>query len=505
MREPRSGRIEPGKLNDAICRRVIESIQGHVLFLLTREGAIASWTAEGERVLGHTAQEAIGQPFSILYPAADIANRKPIFALQVAASEGSFEEEAWRLRRDGTTFWAATTVTALKDESGMILGFAAVMKDLTRRRNEEEQLRVSEERTRLLVQNVRDYAIFMLDPEGRILSWNEGAQRLKGYAADEVIGRHFGVFYSDADRDRGYPDSELRIARKEGRYEEEGWRFRKDGTKFWANVVITALRDEKGELRGFAKVTRDLTARKLAEDETRRRALDYAALNRELESFTGAVAHDLRAPLRAMLSLTEVVLEEERHALSPSGLKSLEAVRSSATRMGVLLESLLELSRATKGELKPTTVDLSEEASRTWADLTRRDPTIKADLHVEPGLVAYADERLTHILLDNLLRNAAKFSMNAQDPRVEVGSSVVGTERAFYVRDNGVGFEDRQAADLFQPFHRLPSAVGFEGTGVGLATVRRIMTRHGGRVWAEGEPGKGATFWFTFPDAPPQA
>ncbi|HEX2060057.1 MAG TPA: PAS domain S-box protein, partial [Thermoanaerobaculia bacterium] len=249
---------------------LIESIEDYAIFLLSPEGEIRSWNTGAERIMGYTADEAVGEHFSLFYGPEDLDSRKPQRELEVAGREGRVEDEGWRVRKNGTRFWANTTITALRDAAGHLTGFAKVTRDLTRRHEAEEQVRRSEELFRLLVSSVRDYAIFMLDPTGRVVTWNAGAERIKGYKPAEIIGRHFSQFYPEEDLRGGKPERVLRMARETGSVEDEGWRVRKDGTRFWANVVITPLRDQNGVHRGFVKVTRDLTTRKRAEEDLRR-------------------------------------------------------------------------------------------------------------------------------------------------------------------------------------------------------------------------------------------
>ncbi|HUQ99223.1 MAG TPA: PAS domain S-box protein [Gemmatimonadaceae bacterium] len=250
-------------------RLLVESVQDYAIFALDPNGIILSWNAGAERFKGYTADEIIGKHFSIFYPPEKVAERFPQYELDVAEKTGRFEDEGWRVRKDGTRFWANVVLTALRGEDGRLLGYAKVTRDLTVRRAAEEALRQSEERFRLIVQSVRDYAIFMLDTDGRVATWNAGAERFKGYTESEILGKHFSVFYPPEKQQERFPEYELTVAAREGRFEDEGWRVRKDGSRFWANVVITALRDSKGELIGYTKVTRDLTERKRAEEALR--------------------------------------------------------------------------------------------------------------------------------------------------------------------------------------------------------------------------------------------
>lgn len=267
---------EPQDSSD-LYRRLIESVSDYAIFALDAKGYISSWNPGAQHIKGYTADEIIGRHFSSFYPPEDAAWGKPAWELEVAAREGRIEDEGWRVRKDGTRFWANVVISAVRNGQGEVTGFAKVTRDLTVRRKAEEALRHSEERFRLLVQSVKDYAILMLDAEGNVASWNEGAQHIKGYTADEILGRSFTLFYPPEAVADGFPQRELEMAARDGRFEDEGWRLRKDGSRFWANVVISALRNSDGRLVGFAKVTRDLTTRREAEAQARRLAAEEAA------------------------------------------------------------------------------------------------------------------------------------------------------------------------------------------------------------------------------------
>jgi len=305
---------ETGELH----RLLVEGVDEYAIFALDTEGFILSWNAGAQRFKGYTADEIIGKHFSIFYPREKIEEGWPEYELREAARVGRFEDEGWRVRKDGSRFWANVVITALHDTDGRLVGYAKVTRDLTERRLAEEALRESEERFRLIVEGVKDYAIFMLDPTGHVSTWNEGARRLKGYTADEIIGKHFSIFYPPEANAIGHPQHELEIAKEKGAYEEEGWRIRKDGSRFWANVLITALRKPDGTLAGFAKVTRDLTERRAAEgralDAARRVAAEEAA--REIAE-ANRIRTDKLQRLTAALSAArnirevgEVVFEE---------------------------------------------------------------------------------------------------------------------------------------------------------------------------------------------------
>jgi len=243
-------------------RLLVAGVSDYAIYMLSPEGIVSSWNKGAQRFKGYSAEEIIGQHFSRFYTEEDRANGKPARALKIALDEGRYEEEGLRVRKDGTRFWASVVIDPIRDEQGKLIAFAKITRDITERHDAEEALRASENRFRLLVQGVTDYAIFMLSPDGKVTNWNSGAQRIKGYAQHEVLGTHFSRFYTSEDQASGLPMRALGQAAENGRVEMEGWRVRKDGSKFWANVVIDAIRDEHGELIGFAKVTRDITERK---------------------------------------------------------------------------------------------------------------------------------------------------------------------------------------------------------------------------------------------------
>ena len=386
----------------------------------------------------------------------------------------------------------------------LLLTAAAIsaVRDSSARIRAENILRESEERYRQLVEGVGDYAIYMLDPEGRVRTWTESARQVKGYTAEEVVGKSHTIFYPPEAIAAGVPEELLASARLEGRAEDEGWRVRSDGSRFWADVLITAIRD-RGELVGFAKVTRDVSERREAEkriealnQDLRHQAAALAASNEELQSFSYSVSHDLRAPLRSIDGFGEALVEDEGPRLSDTGRRHLERIRAAARRMGELIDALLELSRVARQSLRNERVDLSGIAEAIIGDLRRAHPERRVEVMIEPGMEAKGDERLIRLVLQNLLGNAWKFSSGREDAKVEFATERNGEVR-YVVRDNGAGFDMRYADQLFLPFHRLHGVREFPGTGIGLATVARIVHRHGGDIRAEGRVGEGATFRFT--------
>jgi|SRR5579872_1155089 len=369
----------------------------------------------------------------------------------------------------------------------------------------EQYLRTKEEsRIRVLVEAVKDYAIFMLDPQGQVATWNEGARRLKGYEAEEIIGKHVSLFYLAHDQVSGKAETELRIATAEGRYEEEGWRVRKDGSKFWANVVITPIRDARGELTGFAKVTRDLTERRRADEELRaavlrleERTRQLEEANTELDGFTYSVSHDLRAPLRAINGFVQVLLEEHAPRLDEDGRRVAQIIHKNAQKMGQLIDDLLNFARLGRHEMRVSPVNMTALVRKAAEEVL--DPARVIELRVAELPRAQGDAALLQQVWLNLLANAVKYTRPRSPAIIEVTAKRDDRETVYSIKDNGVGFDPRYVSKLFGVFQRLHTASEFEGTGVGLALVQRIVRRHGGWAKAEGQLGQGATFSFALP------
>lgn len=471
-------------------RLLVDSVLDYAIITLDPSGIVRSWNAGAEAIKGYRATDIIGQDFRKFYTQPDIDRDHPTNELRLAIAVGRFEDEGWRVRKDGTKFWANVVITPLRDEQGVLLGFSKVTRDLTERRRNEERLRESEERFRLMVESVKDYAIIMLDPEGKVVSWNAGAERIKGWTAKEIIGSSFERFYPPADVAAGKTAYELKVAAETGTFEDYGWRVRKDGSRFWANVVITALRDATGVLCGYSKVTRDITERKNSE-EALRKAFD------ELESFSYSVSHDLRAPLRSMDGFSDELLELYKDKLDERGKDYLGRIRQSAQRMARLIDGLLNLSRLGRTKLTRDTVDLSELARKIGAEQQRNEPQRLVKFDVAPGMKVHADASLMRVVLENLIGNAWKYTSKHPTAHIEVGVEYTSGLPVYFVRDDGAGFDMTYEAKLFGAFQRLHPNDRFPGTGIGLATVKRIIHRHGGEVFASGAVEKGAKFCFT--------
>ena len=477
---------------------LIEAVTDYGIFMLDPTGHIVSWNSGAQKLKGYHRDEILGQHFSIFYPPEAVASAWPDEELRLARLRGRFEDEGWRVRKDGTRFWANVTITALYGPMGELTGFAKITRDLTERRRHEEELRISEERFRLLVDAVQDYAIFMLSPAGLVESWNAGAEAIKGYRPDEIIGHDFRVFYTAEDRAAGKPDAALQAALDQGRCENEGWRVRKDGSLFWANVVITAVRGPGGDLRGFAKITRDMSERRRLEE------LEHSS--RRMNEFLAMLAHELRNPLAPIRNAVTIMQLET--LTSPVLRNCRDVIDRQLSHVTRLVDDLLDVGRLTTGKIK-----LRRELLRL-SDIVARSvetvrPLIAARHHAlevlqpsEPVYVSGDSTRLSQVL-QNLLLNAAKYTPDNGriELRVRVDEGLVYVS----VQDNGRGIAAHDLQRIFQLFMQAEAAhsAGAEGgLGIGLTLARSLTEMHGGSIDATSPgPGQGSTFTLRLPVA----
>jgi PAS domain S-box-containing protein len=479
--------------DDERFRCLVEHVRDYAIFLLTPEGEIASWNSGAERIEGYRPEEVIGRHFAMFHTPEDVEGGKPQRELELAGRDGRYSEEGWRVRKGGERFWANVTMTALRDADGRLTGYAKVVRDVTDLRHTTEALRQSEERMRLMVEAVRDYAIFMLDPEGHVASWNVGAERLKGYRSDEIVGQHFSIFYPEEERRRGHPADELRRAKADGRYEEEGWRIRKDGSRFWANVVITAVFDEEGRHLGFTKVTRDFT-------ETKR--LREAQLAIQLrDDFLSVAGHELRTPLTALLMQVQSLVRSSDGG--DARLKQrLERAAAAGQRLELLIGQMLDVSRITAGQLRldrePTRLDvLVREVVERFSDLAA-DSQCAIGLRLD-AVEGVWDPMRTEQVLTNLISNAIKYGKGHP---IDIETHTEGGEAVLRIVDRGIGIAPADQKNIFERFARAAGAREYAGFGLGLWISRQIVAASGGQIDVQSEPGRGATFTVTLPLQP---
>ncbi|MGZ3851359.1 MAG: PAS domain S-box protein [Flavisolibacter sp.] len=492
-------------------RLTVEGVRDYAIFMLDTTGNIMSWNEGAERIKGYSANEIIGKHFSTFYTSEDLEDKKPERELRIALETGKYEEEGWRVRKNGSVFWANVVITALYNEQNKHIGFSKVTRDLTEKKMHEESLKQSEERYRSLVEQVTDYGIFMLDEKGRIISWNEGARRIKGYEQRDIIGKYFSIFYPEEDILNGKPAYELKVAKAEGKYEEEGWRIKKDGTLFWASVVITAIYNSKGIHIGFSKVTRDLTERKEAEkalresyeryrllaDELRITNTELSYANQELEQFTSIVSHDLQEPIRSIksfLQLINIKLNEEQY----ENLEAyIEKAMNAADRMKQLIQNLLHYSQLSKGDLVEETMKVEDIINEAVQNVRSSIEKNNAQISIETDVQTIHGDRVQLVqLIQNLLSNALKFT-DKHSPRIKVNAHHENGHVKFSISDNGIGIAENDLNKVFEIFRRLHTQKVYPGTGIGLAICKKIVDRHRGRIWPESKPGKGTTFYFT--------
>jgi PAS domain S-box-containing protein len=491
---------------DGRYRLLVEGISDYAIYLLSPGGTVTSWNKGAELFKGYSAHEIIGRNFSEFYTPEDRAAGLPAHALEVAAREGKFENEGWRVRKDGGRFWAYVIIDPIRTASGRLIGFAKITRDLTERRAAEESLRASQEQFRLLVQGVTDYAIYMLSTSGEISSWNSGAERIKGYKSDEVLGTNFSRFYTAADRAAGEPARALALAAKEGRFEKEGQRVRKDGTVFWANIVIDALRSPDGTLIGFAKITRDITAQRETRQalEEARETLFQAQKMDAIGQLTGGVAHDFNNLLMVIKGSLELL--RKRILQDARAMHLLENAQQGASRGIALTRRMLAFAR--RQELKVSAVDIPALVAGMAELLTRSlDSTVELELRFPLKLAAVlTDSNQLELALLNLV-------VNARDAMPQGGRIVIAAREAqlkdaplatpyvcLSVTDSGEGMDAQTLARAVEPFFTT-KGVG-KGTGLGLPMVHGVAQQSGGRLVLKSEKGQGTTAEIWLPCAP---
>jgi PAS domain S-box-containing protein len=483
-------------------RLLVEGVVDYAIYMLDPDGIISNWNAGAKRIKGYEAHEVVGRHFGMFYSPEDREAGLPAHSLETARQCGKFEAEGWRVRKDGSKFLASVVIDALY-EGNQLIGFAKITRDITERNKAADALRESERHFRLLVNGVTDYALYMLDPTGVVTNWNAGGQRIKGYRPEEIIGQHFSRFYTNADQAAGRPARALRLALENGRYEEEGWRVRKDGTLFWASVVIDPIRDDENRPIGFAKITRDITERRKAQQEVEKLQLKLAQSQKldALGQLTGGVAHDFNNLLMVItgsLSALKKAAEGD-----PKALRAVQAIDAASQRGAALTSQLLSFAR--RQSVNPQTTDVRERiySMRDVLD-TGLGSGVELRIEVDEGIWPIkVDAAEFETALVNLVINARDAMPQGGNVTVHAGNVFVddGVTRgdfvAIKVKDTGTGIPDDVLAKIFDPFFTT-KPIG-KGTGLGLSQVHGFAHQAGGTVAVDSELGKGTTFTICLP------
>jgi PAS domain S-box-containing protein len=488
-------------------RLLVDSSQDYAIFMLDPAGRVVTWNLGAKHITGYAEEEVVGRHFSIFYPESEGRAEKCARELALAREAGRVEDEGWRVRKDESEFWADVVTTALRDDGGALVGFAMIVRDVSEQRSADEAVRQGEERLRLLISSLKDFAILTLDPQGRITSCNEGAEKVNGYPESEIVGKHVAVFYSEEDIRAGKCESELDIAARDGRFEDEAFRRRLGGGRMWASVVITALHGPDGTLLGFSKVMRDLTERRRAEEE-RRRLHQAQEANRIKDEFLATISHELRTPLNAILGWSAMMDATRQH--DPSAVaKALEVIGRNARLQAKLVDDMLDVSRIITGKLrldvKPTNLaTIVRDALEVVSHAADAKGVELVCERIDDTAALVGDPARLQQVAWNLLSNAVKFT----DSGGSVSVSLEQTSQTFTlsVNDTGRGIEPAFLPYVFERFRQADSSTTrqFGGLGLGLAIVRHIVELHGGQVAAESAGlGTGATFRVILPRSAP--
>ena len=482
---------------------LVNAIQDYAIYMLDSEGRIATWNPGAQRFKGYAAPEVLGRHYERFFTAEDRAADQPRKALRIASREGRFETEGWRVRKDGSQFWAHVVLDAIRSADGELVGFAKITRDVTAKKEAERALFESEQRFRMLVQGVKDYAIYTLDPDGRVTNWNAGAQHIKGYSEAEIVGQHFSTFYTETERAKGEPERALRTALAEGKYEREAWRVRKDGSLFWAHVVIDPILDDDGRHIGFAKITRDITEQKKSKDELARaeQALFQSQKLQAIGELTGGIAHDFNN-LMTVIAGSADFLRRNRDLPEQKKLQYLDGIIETADRATTLTSQLLTFGR--RQAVKPAVLDVDERL-RSASELLGRTLGSKYRIRVavaDPDLRIEVDPSQFEAAIVNAV-------VNARDAMPDGGTITLGAASEpgadgagaglvrISIADTGLGMPDRVKQRAFDPFFTTKE-VG-RGTGLGLSQIHGFAAQAGGSTEIESEEGNGTTISILVP------
>ncbi|MBY0357451.1 MAG: PAS domain S-box protein [Candidatus Obscuribacterales bacterium] len=499
-------RTQAHKQTGDLFELLVRNVKDYAIFVLDLKGNIVTWNAGAEETLGYKETEITGQNIALFYKEEDVRISKPLNDLEVTGRDGRLESEGWYLHKDGNMFWANVVFTALRDNEGELVAIAVIIRDLTERLQAEEKLRQSEEAFRLTVRAVKEYAIFLLDRNGYIMTWNEGAQRTKGYTAEQIIGKHFSSFYPIEARESGHPAFELEQAILHGHFEEEGWRLRRDGSRFWARVTITPIMDELSQHRGFVKITQDLTERKRTHESLKEARDEAVEANKLKSQFIAGISHEIRTPMAGIIGLTELL------SLNPPDQETKEIVDSlleSSKRLLQILNNLLDFSKLETAKFVVENVPFSIEAiiqdviRNLQPEAAKKQVKVECSIDAEiPGIVIGDGFRIRQVL-DNLTNNALKFTHTGQIKIQAELQNKINEELSvkFSIVDSGIGIAQANQTKIFSPFVQAESSTSrrFGGTGLGLSNSKQFIELMSGTIGFESKEDEGSTFWFIVP------
>lgn len=488
----------------AVYKMLVDSVKDYAIFMLNPDGYITTWNAGAEKLKGYTENEILLKHFSIFYTEEAKNRNHPAFELKVAAKEGKFEEEGWRIKKDGSTFWANVVITAVFNKEKELVGFAKVTRDLTERKFLEDRLRKAneeliekEERFRLLIEGVKDYAIFLLNKDGIVATWNEGAKKINGYDSHEIIGKNFSEFYPPEAVAARYPQFELAKALEEGKFEDEGWRVRKDGTKYWVNASITPIYNSKKQHIGFTKITKDLTER-IRNEGLMKKNLQLHQVNTDLDNFIYTASHDLKSPISNLEGLLSLMERKISTKLDDTEKNIVYMMGKSIQKLNNTISNLTEVTRAQKNFedkledvlIQNILMDVKEELQ-----VQIKNAKVKFVENIEAEKFTFAKASLRSIVY-NLLSNAIKYRCPTRPAVITICTYLEDEHAVLSIKDNGLGLSKKQQEKLFSMFKRFHNHV--EGSGIGLYIVKRTMENYGGKVVVNSKQNVGTEFKLYF-------
>lgn len=495
-------------IEEKLVSHMVQSVKDYAIFALDTRGNIITWNLGAERINGYEQQEVIGKHFSIFYPEEVRNARHPEYELSEALKNGSYEEEGWRVKKDGSVFWAVVVITALYDDDGKNIGFAKVTRDLTERRKAIESnaksaqlLKASEKVFDLTVSAIDDYAIFMLSPTGNVRTWNAGAERINGYKAEEIIDKHFSIFFAQQSKENDHQECELKRAIEDGSYAEERWCVRKDGSQFWASTAITPICNNES-IEGFVNVTRDLTERKRNEAALER-ARDEAIMANKLKSkFVANISHEIRTPLSGIVGLGQLVADDPDVDAVTRDYG--QRIYTASTQLLAILNDLLDFAKLEAGKVDiekipyvvATVLDEVKGLAETKAEEKALNLSVCLDKSLPERLIG-DPAKIRQVLL-NLVHNAIKFT---ESGGIDISVERESDQIMFSVTDTGLGVAPEVQDKLFKPFAQADESTSrvFGGTGLGLSIAQQFVELMNGEIGVVSELGKGSTFWFSVP------